>query len=147
MIINALKSVQLSTIVKEEGGLDIHVEEQYLPHGQRQLLCLAKAILHPSTILILDEATSNVGKTDEIMQRVLRERLSSHTIIIVAHKLDTTLDFDKVAVLAAGELIEFDDLYTLLFRNIAFSKLCASTMVDQPGEVSAVVDIKLTSGG
>ena len=54
------------------------------------------------------------SKTDELMQRIIRQRFSNHTIIAVAHKLDTVLDFDKVALLDAGELKEFDSPHKLL---------------------------------
>ncbi|KMU74591.1 multidrug resistance-associated protein 5 [Coccidioides immitis RMSCC 3703] len=140
-IINALKSVHLWSVVDENGGLDADIDDLHLSHGQRQLLCLARAMLRPSKILILDEATSNVDrKTDEIMQRVIREKLSRHTIIAVAHKLDTILDFDKVALLDGGVLKEFDDPYTLLSADSDFSKLYASTMSDQPDEVGIMAD-------
>lgn len=68
------------------------------------------------------------------MQRVIREKFSAHTIIAVAHKLDTILDFDKVAMLDAGRLIEFDEPYALLNRDSAFSKLYNTTMVEQNTE-------------
>lgn len=67
------------------------------------------------------------GKTDALMQRVIREKFSKHTVIAVAHKLDTVLDFDKVAVLDGGRLVEFDNPYELLARPSAFAKLYNSS--------------------
>ena len=57
-IVDALKSVQLWDAIHEKGGLDTDIDELHLSHGQKQLFCLARAMLRPSTILILDEATS-----------------------------------------------------------------------------------------
>lgn len=70
------------------------------------------------------------------MQRIIREKFSNHTIIAVAHKLDTVLDFDKVALLEAGSLVEFDSPYTLLSKPSAFSKLYNSST----GEQDEIVD-------
>ncbi|TAQ85919.1 hypothetical protein B7494_g5754 [Chlorociboria aeruginascens] len=132
-IIDALKSVELWDIVHKKGGLDVDIEQIFLSHGQKQLFCLARAMLRPSTILILDEATSSVdAKTDELMQRVIRERFSSYTIIAVAHKLDSILDYDKVALLDHGSLVEFDSPYDLLQDpSSAFYKLYNSSNTEQ----------------
>ncbi|EAA65334.1 hypothetical protein AN0015.2 [Aspergillus nidulans FGSC A4] len=129
---DALKNVQLLTVVQEKGGLSANIDDLHLSHGQRQLFCLVRAILHPSKILVLDEATSNVdNKTDETMQRIIREKFSNHTIIAVAHKLDTILDYDKVVVLDSGRVIECEDPYTLLTRDSAFSKLYANSLASE----------------
>lgn len=79
------------------------------------------------------------------MQRLIREKFSTHTIIAVAHKLDTILDFDKVAMLDGGRLIEFDDPYALLNRDSAFSKLYTSAMAEQVTEEVQVKDDTMTS--
>jgi ATP-binding cassette subfamily C (CFTR/MRP) protein 1 len=65
------------------------------------------------------------------MQRVIREKFSNHTVLAVAHKLDTILDFDKVALLEGGRLVEFDDPYTLLSTDSAFNKLYSCTVDDE----------------
>jgi len=132
-IIDALKSVQLWDNVKGNGGLDTDIDKLHLSHGQRQLFCLARAMLRPSTVLVLDEATSSVdAKTDELMQRIIREKFSTHTIIAVAHKLDSILDYDKVALLHEGRIVEFDSPYELLSQpKSAFYKLYFSARQDE----------------
>ncbi|RPA78129.1 putative ABC multidrug transporter [Ascobolus immersus RN42] len=120
----ALRSVTLWDIIVEKGGLDANVDDLHLSHGQRQLFCLARALLRPSKILILDEATSSVdARTDELMQRIIREKFSKHTILAVAHKLDTILDFDRIALLESGRLSEVDKPDVLLASPSAFKAL------------------------
>ncbi|KAL3488090.1 P-loop containing nucleoside triphosphate hydrolase protein [Aspergillus germanicus] len=117
-IVDALRTVNLHTKVLEGGGLDADIDEIHLSHGQRQLFCLARAILRPGNILVLDEAMSNVDtRTDEIMQRVIREKFSSHTVLTVAHKLESILDYDKVVVLEEGQIIETGVPYDLLSQD------------------------------
>ncbi|KAJ5767038.1 uncharacterized protein N7511_004654 [Penicillium nucicola] len=132
----ALRSVQLLPAIQEKGSLDTDIDEIHLSHGQKQLFCLARALLRPGNILILDEATSNIDtKTDEIMQRVIREKFCNHTIIAVAHKLDTILDFDRIVVLDAGRIIENGEPYALLTEPKShFSKLYASAQATEESE-------------
>lgn len=65
------------------------------------------------------------------MQRIIRENFANHTIITVAHKLDTILDYDKIAMLEAGRLIAFDDPYTLLSTDSAFSRFYANAAAEE----------------
>lgn len=75
--------------------------------GERQLLCLARAVLRGSSIVLVDEATANVDPdTDALIQAALRTAFTSATIIAVAHRLSTVLDYDEVAVLGDGCVIE-----------------------------------------
>lgn len=80
-----------------------------LSQGQRQLLCLARAIVSRPKILILDEATSAVDKTtDELIQRSIREEFGNSTMLVIAHRLSTIVDFDRVLVLGGGKVLEYD---------------------------------------
>src|SRR4051812_24887575 len=95
-IISAIQKVQLWSLVLSKGGLDSQLDAEFFSHGQRQLFCLARAILRRSKIIILDEVTSNLDKTsDERTQKIIREEFKGCTIIAVAHRLDTILDFDR----------------------------------------------------
>lgn len=123
-IIDALKKVQLWDSIHARGGLDAQMKAQPLSQGQQQLFCLARAMLRDSRILVLDEATSNVDQeTDTLMQRIIRREFARHTIITVAHRLDTIADADVVAVLSEGRLVEFGKPEELLARQSRFREL------------------------
>ncbi|KAF2707684.1 hypothetical protein K504DRAFT_483031 [Pleomassaria siparia CBS 279.74] len=123
-IMQALEDVRLWDIVVSKGDeskyahpLDVEVEDLHFSHGQKQLFCLARAILrrNKGSVVVLDEATSSLdNNTDIHVQKLLRSKFASHTLIVVAHKLDTILDFDKVAVMHHGSLVEFGEPYKLL---------------------------------
>merc|ERR1712157_295530 len=83
--------------------------------GQRQLLCMARALIRKSKILMLDEATSNVdSETDQLLQNTIRSAFSKCTVLTIAHRLHTIIDADKVLVLQGGELGEYDTPKNLL---------------------------------
>ena len=83
--------------------------------GQKQLICLARAIIRKTKLLVLDEATANVDlETDNLIQRTLRERFKDCTVFIVAHRLPTIIDADRILVLKQGRLQEYSHPYKLL---------------------------------
>ncbi|XP_048004522.1 ATP-binding cassette sub-family C member 4-like [Leguminivora glycinivorella] len=91
-----------------EGGSNFSV-------GQRQLMCLARAVLRSNKILIMDEATANVDpETDNFIQKTIRSKFASCTVLTIAHRLNTIMDSDRVLVMDSGEVAEFDYPYHLL---------------------------------
>lgn len=96
-----------------------------LSQGQRQLVSLARALLAPSNILVLDEATAAVDvETDALLQTTLRSPLfANRTIITIAHRINTILDSDRIVVLEAGEVKEFDTPKKLVESKGLFWKL------------------------
>jgi ATP-binding cassette subfamily C (CFTR/MRP) protein 1 len=111
-----LKKVGLWTIVTNAGGLDTPMEtDDLLSHGQRQLFCLARAMLRRSAILIIDEATASVDlETDRLMQEIIAEHFGHCTIIAVAHRLQTIRDYDRIAVFENGRIVECGEPDVLL---------------------------------
>ncbi|WAR56973.1 hypothetical protein PtB15_8B17 [Puccinia triticina] len=99
-----------------EGGLDARIEEggNNLSNGQRQLLCLARAmLLKSSKILVMDEAT------------IIRNEFKSYTILVIAHRLNTILDCDKILVINKGKVVEFDSPDNLMKnKESEFCKMC-----------------------
>lgn len=100
-------SVDLNYSVSE-GGLNLSL-------GQRQLICLARAIVRKNKILILDEATANIDPmTDDLIQSVIRKKFNNCTVLTIAHKINTILDSDRILVVDSGSVVQFDKPSTLL---------------------------------
>nr|XP_037273578.1 multidrug resistance-associated protein 1-like [Rhipicephalus microplus] len=86
-----------------------------LSAGQRQLVCLARALLRRSKILVLDEATSHMdGDTDSLIQATLRDSFANFTLLTVAHRLHTVLDYDRILVMNEGSVTQYGTLDELL---------------------------------
>ncbi|CAG9767622.1 unnamed protein product [Ceutorhynchus assimilis] len=94
--------------IMSEGGQNVSV-------GQRQMICLARAILRDNKILVMDEATANVDpQTDKLIQTTIRTKFAHCTVLTIAHRLHTVMDSDKIIVMDAGEAVEYDHPYILL---------------------------------
>ena len=94
-----------------DDGLNHSISEggENLSVGQKQLVCLARALLKDSRIIVLDEATAAVDiETDELIQETIRKQFTNCTIITIAHRLNTVIDYDKIMVLSKGQIIEYD---------------------------------------
>nr|XP_039264358.1 multidrug resistance-associated protein 1-like [Styela clava] len=97
-----------------EGGENLSV-------GQRQLVCLARALLRKSKILVLDEATAAVDmQTDDLIQQTIRNEFDDCTVITIAHRLNTIMDYDMIMVLDTGKIVELDSPTTLLEKQGVF---------------------------
>lgn len=125
----------LKTVALEEkiqgisGKLDHELDgdSEAFSQGEKQLFSLARALLRKASVLLLDEATASIDvATDDIVQAAIR-KVKDVTIITIAHRVSTIMDYDKVAVLSAGKLLEFGDPKVLISDSAsAFAKLANS---------------------
>lgn len=125
---NANIFTDLSSPIAESGS--------NLSQGQRQLLCLARALLKSPRVLMMDEATASIDyATDAKIQETLRA-VKGSTIITIAHRLQTIVDYDKVLVLDKGEVVEYDAPWELLSKeNSTFRGMC-----EMSGDLDILVD-------
>uniref|UniRef100_A0A7N8YNN6 ATP-binding cassette, sub-family C (CFTR/MRP), member 10 n=1 Tax=Mastacembelus armatus TaxID=205130 RepID=A0A7N8YNN6_9TELE len=110
-LLDVLDQCHLSSVVSRMGGLDAEVGERgkSLSVGQRQLLCLSRALLTQAKVLCIDEATASVDqKTDRLLQQTIRDMFQDKTVLTIAHRINTIMDCDRVLVMHAGKVVEFD---------------------------------------
>ena len=124
----AVKLAHLENLVKRhKNGILFEIKENgsNLSLGEKQLVCLGRALTRKSNVLLIDEATASLdAESDQLIQRTLRESFSNTTILTVAHRIETVLDYDKILVLDKGELKEFASPNKLLKdKNSLFSQL------------------------
>lgn len=109
-----------------------------LSQGQRQLICLARSLLKSPKVLLLDEATASIDyESDARIQNTIREEFSETTILTIAHRLRSIVDYDKILVMDAGKAVEYDHPHTLLSNpDSIFYSMCANS-----GELDALLNI------
>lgn len=140
---NALKEVKLPVErldhMVTEGGANFSV-------GERQLICLARAILRNNKILVLDEATANVDiQTDILIQNTIRNfgKSKNSTVLVVAHRLHTVMDSDRILVMDAGSIREFDYPYRLLgVEGGALREMVDATGFDESRVLNKIAEEK-----
>ena len=123
----ALEEVQLKAMVEKlPGQLEYRVNEtgSNFSVGERQLVCLARALVQKSKIIVMDEATANVDfKTDNLIQEVIRHKFKDSTVLTIAHRLNTIMDYDKALILDGGRMVEFDKPEILIQNGGIFAEL------------------------
>ncbi|KAL8190652.1 UNVERIFIED_CONTAM: hypothetical protein K2H54_057714 [Gekko kuhli] len=108
-----------------EGGENLSV-------GQRQLVCLARALLRKTKVLVLDEATASVDmETDNLVQSTIQKEFCNCTVLTIAHRLHSIMDSDRVLVLDSGRIAEFDTPQNLLQQRGVFYEMASQTGIQQ----------------
>lgn len=127
-----------------DGGIDSMVEEngENFSVGQRQLLSMSRCLLIDSKILLLDEATASLDvQSDAMIQRMIRTHFANRTVLTIAHRLITIMDSDRVLVLDAGRIVEFDSPKNLLLKEGgAFHAMVQKTGKETAAHLTAIAN-------
>ncbi|KAH9237240.1 hypothetical protein K456DRAFT_1759479 [Colletotrichum gloeosporioides 23] len=123
-ITQALDRVGLSRHVQEQGGLDVEMNDKAWSAGQKQLLCMARAMLRQCKVLVLDEAMSSVdSETEAVMQDVVDNEFRDCTVLAVMHRLKHVSRYDAVVLLGDGEVLETGEPSSLIAGDGLFAEL------------------------
>jgi len=153
---DSLKLVSLNEPISAlPGKLDEPIAERgsNFSVGQRQLICMARALLRNTKILLMDEATASVDPTtDALIQKMVRKHFKDRTVLTIAHRLNTIMDSSRVMVLDKGKLVEFDTPKQLLLSKGIFESMVGATGPSTSeylrkvafGEISAVEALRRT---
>ncbi|KAJ3262529.1 Multidrug resistance-associated protein 4 [Boothiomyces macroporosus] len=147
---NALEAVELKSALEATAEkLESPVTENGANWsvGERQLICLARAILKNTRLIVMDEATSSVDiHTDKLIQKAIRQKgglFSNATVLTIAHRLNTVIDYDKILVLEAGEIVEFGAPWDLLNKPASDPSAWFARMVNEMGAEAQAALISL----
>ncbi|KAJ6535718.1 P-loop containing nucleoside triphosphate hydrolase protein [Mycena capillaripes] len=146
-----LKLVEMyDAVAALEDKLDhLVIDEESFSKGQRQLLCLARALLRKKKIMVLDESTSSMDHiTDEKIRHVVDTQMQGLTVLAVAHRISTIVNYDKILVLDSGSVAEFNDPKTLLSNpESRFARLAATQGIYHPDLVPKDAAVTALSDG
>lgn len=126
MISERANLVTTSDSSKTQSVLDYQIKEggSNISQGQRQLLCIARAIIQKPKILLMDEATANIdSKTDQIIQKIIKTEFRDSTVVTIAHRLNTIIQYDRVVLLNNGEIKDQGSPAEMLERDGLFKDL------------------------
>jgi len=130
-IINVLNDVGLDEFMKDK-TLDYEIENNgnNISIGEKQLICIARALIKKSKIILMDEATANIDyKTETFLQNSINQSLKDCTVITIAHRIKTIINYDKILVLNNGEIVEYDSPKNLLEKQGLFYQLYKESIV------------------
>ena len=134
LLVSTLNELEFENQGYKEQGLDLVLDSEgtNLSQGEKQLLCFARSILEPSKLVLFDEATANIDiKTEETIQRMVKERFKDSTMLVVAHRVQTVLECDKIIVMEQGRVQDFDTPENLMGRGDGFFKEIVEKMKSQ----------------
>lgn len=113
-IIKMLKDFEMWDKFSSKGGLNFKIDDKNLGQGEKQLLCMVRAMLNRTGLVLLDEATANIdASTEKKIQNAIQVLFKESTILMIAHRLNTIMFCNKILVLDQGSLLEFDELEVL----------------------------------
>ena len=108
--------------------MDVQENGRNFSQGQRQILCLARAMLRSTKFIFMDEATASVDTTtDARIQQIIRNQFVNGSVLTVAHRIKTVIDYDRILVLDKGSVVELDTPYNLLLKRGVFYQMCWET--------------------
>ena len=128
---NILYDVGLDDFMVDK-NLDYEIENNgnNISIGEKQLICIARALIKKSKIILMDEATANIDyKTESFLQNSINEQLKDCTVITIAHRIKTIINYDKILVLNNGEIVEYDSPQILLEKKGLFYQLYKESIV------------------